>query len=74
MTFFRVVFFLKGYEDDYVKNKAKGFIWSLPELQGLTEYTIAVKDPENLDLVSKVIAEYVKDVIPKYSQMSEGII
>ncbi|CAC5381444.1 AGPHD1 [Mytilus coruscus] len=65
---------LQGFENKYFRNKSKGFIWSLTEMTGLLEYTFAVKDKDNLELVTEVIKAFQDEVIPNYKNITEGYI
>ncbi|XP_071167693.1 hydroxylysine kinase-like [Mytilus edulis] len=65
---------LQGFENKYFRNKSKGFIWSLTEMAGLLEYTFAVKDKENLEIVNEVIKAFKDEVVPNYNKITEGYI
>lgn len=41
-------------------------------MAGLLEYTFAVKDKENLQIVNEVIKAFQYEVVPKYNKITEG--
>ncbi|WAR22503.1 HYKK-like protein, partial [Mya arenaria] len=50
------------------------FLWSLTEMTRLREFFPAIKDANDLDIVKKVVDAFERDIVPRYSEFTPGVI
>ncbi|WAR22499.1 HYKK-like protein [Mya arenaria] len=61
-----------GFNHPFYENHR--FLWSLTEMTQLREFLFAVKDANDLDVVTKVVGAFERDIVPRYPEFTPGVI
>ncbi|XP_052773599.1 hydroxylysine kinase-like [Mya arenaria] len=61
-----------GFNHPFYENHR--FLWSLTEMTRLREFFSAIKDANDLDVVTKVVDGFERDIVPRYPEFTTGVI
>ncbi|WAR22500.1 HYKK-like protein [Mya arenaria] len=60
-----------GFDHPFYENHR--FLWSLTEMTRLREFFSAIKDANDLDVVTKVVGAFERDIVPRYPEFTPGV-